>query len=100
MNWLYTTFIVYFKLNNNRSLSNSAAPIIGQGNSSLDDVWTPEPEAYLGLCAVKTPNMFFILGPNGAPAASMIQMAEFQMNYIVKAIKKIQREHIKSMVVS
>lgn len=88
------------KLTCNRTLNNHAAPIFGQNNTSLDEIWQPEPQAYLGVCAVKTPNMFFVLGPNGAPMASFIAMAEFQVDYIVKAIQIIQREHIKSMVIS
>lgn len=81
------------------SFNSKDAPIIGQDGIPLHDVWTPEPEAYLGMCAVKMPNLFTILGPNSLPLATMIPMIEFQVEYIVKAIEKIQREHIKSMVV-
>jgi len=47
----------------------------------------------------KMPNMFVMFGPNSAPAsASIIHTFEGAAHYIIKAIKKIQREYIKSMV--
>ncbi|CAG9981778.1 unnamed protein product [Clonostachys byssicola] len=73
-------------------------PILGQGGVSLDEVWTPEPEAYLSVMPVKMPNLFLYLGPNGAPQSTMVVMIEFQCDYMIACIQKLQREYLKSMV--
>ncbi|KAH7376842.1 cyclohexanone monooxygenase [Plectosphaerella cucumerina] len=80
------------------SLRTNHTPIIGQGGISLDEVWTPEPEAYLSIMPVKMPNLFLYLGPNGAPNSTMIVMIEFQCDYMIKCVQKLQREHLRSMV--
>ncbi|KAF2015162.1 FAD/NAD(P)-binding domain-containing protein [Aaosphaeria arxii CBS 175.79] len=80
------------------SLRNSTTPFIGHGRISLDEVWTPEPEAYLSIMPVKMPNLFLYLGPNGAPNSTMIVMIEFQCEYMIKCVQKLQREHLKWMV--
>ncbi|KAK6073648.1 flavin-binding monooxygenase [Seiridium cupressi] len=80
------------------SLKLSATPIYGQEGISLDEVWTPEPEAYLSIMPCKMPNFFLYLGPNGAPLSTMIAMIEFQCDYMIKCIQKLQREYLKSMV--
>lgn len=92
--------ILTINLHSTRSLSQKNAPILGQDSISLDELWTPNPEAYLGLCPVKMPNFFMLLcGPNSVPLATMIPMVEFQVDYVAKVIHKIQREHVKSIVV-
>lgn len=46
------------------------------------------------------PNLFMYLGPNGGPlAGSTIHMIEWMCDYMIKLTQKIQRDHIKSMVV-
>ncbi|KAM0820834.1 putative Sterigmatocystin biosynthesis monooxygenase stcW [Seiridium cardinale] len=75
-----------------------ATPIYGQEGISLDEVWTPEPEAYLSIMPCKMPNFFLYLGPNGAPLSTMIVMIEFQCDYMIKCIQKLQREYLKTMV--
>ncbi|TID03888.1 putative sterigmatocystin biosynthesis monooxygenase stcW [Colletotrichum higginsianum] len=80
------------------SLRTTSTPIIGQDGISLDKVWTPEPEAYLSIMPVKMPNLFLYLGPNGAPNSTMVVMIEFQCDYMIKCVQKLQREHLGSMV--
>ena len=64
-------------------------------------MWDPQPEAYLSLCIPNMPNFFLYLGPNGGPGAgSFIAMLECVVEYIIKCVKKLQREHIASMEVS
>ena len=74
--------------------------IRGQGGVTLDELWNPTPEAYMSMCAPKVPNLFMYLGPNGGPGAgSTIHMLEWLCNYMIQCVRKIQKEHIKSMVV-
>lgn len=83
------------------SFNAGSTPIIGRNGVVLQDIWDPHPEAYLGVCSPKMPNLFLYLGPNGGPAAgSFISMLEVVVFYFIKCIKKLQREHIASMEVS
>ena len=82
-----------------RSLGLIDTPIMGIDGVTLDHVWTPEPEAYLGVAPVKMPNLFLYLGPNGAPNSTMVVMIEFQCDYMIKCVQKLQREHLRSMTV-
>jgi hypothetical protein len=78
---------------------NERYPTYGIGGATLTDVWTPEPEAYLSICPAKMPNYFIYLGPNGAPGTgSTLVFIEAVAEYICKAVKKLQREGLKSMV--
>ena len=76
-------------------------PILGEGGISLDDVWNPIPECYFGIFPPKMPNHFRFLGPNGGPGTgSLIHLVECACEYMIKCVQKLQREYIKSMVVS
>ena len=76
-------------------------PIIGEDGVSLNEVWEPEPECYFGICPPKMPNMFTFLGPNGASGTGgLIHLVECVGEYIIRCITKMQREYIKSMVIS
>lgn len=75
--------------------------ILGEGGVSLDDVWNPTPECYFGIFPPKMPNHFRFLGPNGGPGTgSLIHLVECACEYMIKAVQKLQREYIKSIVVS
>jgi len=83
-----------------RSFNSSSTPYIGRGGVTLEDVWTPHPEAYFSLGVPRMPNLFIFLGPNGGPGAgSFIAMLENVADYVIKCIQKMQREHISSMEV-
>jgi hypothetical protein len=74
-------------------------PTYGLGGATLTEVWEPEPEAYLSICPAKMPNYFIYLGPNGGPGTgSTLVFIEAVSEFICKAIKKLQREDLKSMV--
>ena len=74
-------------------------PTYGLGGVPLSEVWQPEPEAYLSMCPSKMPNYFVYLGPNGGPGTgSTLVFIEAITEYICKAVKKLQREGLKSMV--
>ncbi|KAL2421667.1 FAD-binding monooxygenase tazF [Exophiala dermatitidis] len=83
------------------SFNSASTPFVGRGGITLEEAWTPYPEAYLSLCSPKMPNLFFFLGPNGGPGAgSFIAMLEYTVEYIIKCVKKLQREYIASMEVT
>ncbi|KIW84309.1 hypothetical protein Z517_03559 [Fonsecaea pedrosoi CBS 271.37] len=77
-----------------------STPIIGRNGVSVQEMWTPRPEAYLSLCVPNFPNLFLYLGPNGGPGGgSFIAMLEVVVEYIIQCARKLQREHIASMEV-
>ncbi|KAF2494389.1 cyclohexanone monooxygenase [Lophium mytilinum] len=76
-------------------------PIIGEDGVSLDDVWNPTPECYFGIFPPKMPNHMRFLGPNGGPGTgSLIHLVECAAEYMIKVVQKLQREYIKSIVIS
>lgn len=75
-------------------------PITGLEKLTLQQHWHTRATNYLSLATDHFPNHFFMLGPNGAIAeGSLTMMIESTGDYIIKAIRKLQRENIKSMVI-
>ncbi|KAI8626291.1 flavin-binding monooxygenase [Xylariaceae sp. FL1651] len=75
-------------------------PISGRGGLTLAERFTPFPEAYLSLAVDAFPNFFLMLGPNSAiGAGSLTVMLEAEGDYIVKCIRKLQKEDYASMTV-
>ncbi|KAJ7457359.1 FAD/NAD-P-binding domain-containing protein [Mycena latifolia] len=72
--------------------------VVGRGGVTLNDRWSPYAEAYLSLAVDGFPNMFLIYGPgSGLNTASILVLLENQVQYVVKAVHKLQRERLKSM---
>ncbi|KAK2596480.1 hypothetical protein N8I77_013368 [Diaporthe amygdali] len=75
------------------TFKNATAPIIGRNGVSLDDMYTPFPQAYMGVAVPNMPNHFMFLGPASAPASgSFIPTLELVMDYIIQCISKLQME--------
>ena len=73
-------------------------PVIGMGKENLQDRFKPYPEAYLSLAVDKYPNFMIMLGPNsGVGSGSLTKILETLGDYIIKAIRKIQKEDIKAL---
>ncbi|KAI4853485.1 FAD/NAD(P)-binding domain-containing protein [Aureobasidium sp. EXF-8845] len=85
---------------------NTGAPppfeVLGSGGSSLGEHWTRQgrPATYMSLATHGFPNFYMMLGPNGAVGTgSLTTMIESTADYIIKCIRKQQKENIKSMVI-
>jgi hypothetical protein len=75
-------------------------PVIGLNGRSMKEHWHDRARNYLSLATDGFPNHFFMLGPNGAIAeGSLLMMIESTGDYITKAIRKLQRDNIKSMAI-
>lgn len=75
-------------------------PITGRGGLTLAERCTPFPEAYLSLAVDSFPNYFMMLGPNSAiGAGSLNVILEAEGDYIVKCIRKLQKEDYATMTV-
>lgn len=66
--------------------------IQGKSGTLLADHWADGAQAYLGITTSDFPNLFFMYGPNtNLGHNSILLMAESQADYIVQAMKEIQR---------
>jgi cation diffusion facilitator CzcD-associated flavoprotein CzcO len=60
----------------------------GRGGRSLAEVWNGTPEAYRGTTFAGFPNLFMLIGPNtGLGHTSVVVMAEFQIEYVLDALR-------------
>ncbi|KAL6153025.1 hypothetical protein ACJBU6_08192 [Exserohilum turcicum] len=75
-------------------------PLTGSNGLALTEKWEERAVNYLSHSVAGFPNLFTMLGPNGAiGTGSLTNMIETVGDYIIKAIRKIQKENIASMVV-
>ncbi|KAJ9132078.1 putative Monooxygenase [Pleurostoma richardsiae] len=73
-------------------------PIIGRGGQSLSDRWGSRATAYMSHSVPGFPNYFMVGGPNSATGGgSLLLILESVIGYVVKAVQKISREHLKAM---
>ncbi|KAI1375083.1 flavin-binding monooxygenase [Hypoxylon crocopeplum] len=73
-------------------------PVYGRGDLSLESRFKPYPTAYLSLAVDSFPNFFMMLGPNSAiGSGSLTVILENEGDYIVKCIRKLQKEDYASM---
>lgn len=76
--------------------------IIANGKN-LQDLWSPSgqpgfPDTYLGVGIPDFPNIFSVLGPNGAGLGGSIpNVVENTVTYIAKILRKVSREGIRSI---
>ena len=64
----------------------------------LGELWEDEAESYMSLCAPHMPNYFSFGGPNAVIAhGSLIEAFNWTGDYIIKWLKKIATENIKSV---
>lgn len=66
--------------------------LLGVGGRTLGEVWNQSPRAYLGSAVPGFPNMFILLGPNAIGINSVIFTLESQINYVMGAIRTIDRK--------
>lgn len=67
--------------------------VTGVGGRSLSDDWAHGPQAYLGLSVAGYPNLFLLMGPNtGLGHNSMVYMIESQINYVMDALRLLDRK--------
>jgi hypothetical protein len=76
---------------------NVAAPpsftVTGRNGTTLQQKWSPLPETYLAIAVDEFPNFFLIGGPNSSlGSGSLLSVFEAQGDYVVKLIRKLQKE--------
>ncbi|KAF3006882.1 hypothetical protein E8E13_010976 [Curvularia kusanoi] len=76
-------------------------PVTGADGSKLSERWEPYSEAYMSVAIDGFPNYFTMMGPNsGVASGSLTKIIESVGDYIIKCIRKLQKEDIKSMRIS
>ncbi|KAL4966605.1 flavin-containing monooxygenase [Aspergillus stella-maris] len=74
-------------------------PLIGLNGANLAEKWADEPESYLSVATAGFPNYFIFTGPNSLGGhGSLVEALNWTGDYLVKWIKKIASEDIKSVV--
>ena len=71
----------------------SRIPFTGRNGLSLDDEWVDGPEAYLGVTTTNFPNLFMLYGPNNN-AGSLIEMADYEVGYVVDLLSQMDESGI------
>lgn len=75
-------------------------PVIGRDGQTMAKKFEPYAETYLSLAVDKFPNYFMMLGPNAAiGTGTLTTMMEMEGDYIIKCIRKMQKENIVRMEV-
>ncbi|KAI0835701.1 flavin-binding monooxygenase [Hypoxylon sp. FL0890] len=75
-------------------------PVYGRDDQSLESRYKPFSAAYLSLAVDSFPNFFMMLGPNSAiGSGSLTVILENEGDYIVKCIRKLQKEDYATMTV-
>ncbi|MDQ3571342.1 MAG: NAD(P)/FAD-dependent oxidoreductase [Actinomycetota bacterium] len=65
--------------------------ITGADGRTLGEAWDRSPRAYLGSAVPGFPNMFILLGPNSIGINSVIFSVEAQINYVMSAIRTMDK---------
>jgi cyclohexanone monooxygenase len=71
----------------------SAIEVTGRHGRRLDQAWSDGAQAYLGITTSGFPNLYMLYGPN-TNNGSIISMLEIQVAYILRQIKRLEREHL------
>ena len=73
-------------------------PVIGARGLTLEKKWSQRPISYLSHSISGFPNFFVMMGPNAAiGSGSLVTMIESVGDYIIRAVRKIQKDNIRSM---
>lgn len=75
--------------------------IRGTDGRLLTDAWRAGMRTYNGIAVVGFPNLFVLLGPNGAVAyTSIITNAEAQARYVVRAVRALRARRVGALSVT
>jgi cation diffusion facilitator CzcD-associated flavoprotein CzcO len=75
-------------------------PLTGVNSLTLNEKWKDRATTYLSHSIAGFPSLFTMLGPNSAiGSGSLTKMIETVGDYIIKCVRKIQKDNIAAMVV-
>ena len=75
-------------------------PLTGLNGVTLNEKWAARATTYLSHSISDFPNLFTLLGPNsGVGSGSLTQIIQTISDYIIRCVRKIQKDNIAAMVV-
>ena len=78
----------------------SSLTVQGVGGCTLAEAWADGPQAYRGVTVAGFPNLFLLLGPNtGTGHTSTLLYIEPQVDFIIRAMQKVQEAKAQSIAV-
>jgi cyclohexanone monooxygenase len=72
--------------------------VTGQHGVRLEDAWSDDPKAYLGVVVAGFPNLFMLYGPN-TNNGSILFMLECQAEFVVRHAQLMDDQHLAWMTV-
>jgi cation diffusion facilitator CzcD-associated flavoprotein CzcO len=72
---------------------------IASNGRTMRNVWDDSPRAHLGTTVPGFPNLFILLGPNSIGLNSVIFSVESQINYVMDALKVMERKGLRRVEV-
>jgi cation diffusion facilitator CzcD-associated flavoprotein CzcO len=69
----------------------SVIDVVGRDGLHLNDLWAEGPHAFRGVMVAGFPNLFMLYGPN-TNTGSILQMLEYQADYAVAKVQRLERE--------
>jgi cation diffusion facilitator CzcD-associated flavoprotein CzcO len=72
--------------------------VTGRQGQTLQDHWSGEPRAYLGITVPGFPNFFMLYGP-GTNGGELVSMLEAQAEYAVRAVRRMVRRRVTAVEV-
>lgn len=69
----------------------STVDLVGRDGLRIEDAWADGAQAYLGITTSGFPNLFMLYGPN-TNNGSIIQMIEYQVDYVVRHVLRLADE--------
>jgi cyclohexanone monooxygenase len=71
----------------------SVIDVVGRDGLRLADAWAEGPHAYRGVAVAGFPNLFMLYGPN-TNTGSILQMLEYQADYILGKLARMERDGV------
>ncbi len=72
--------------------------VVGRDGRTLQEHWTAEPRAYLGITVPGFPNFYMLYGP-GTNGGELVSVLESQAEYAVRALERMIRERVTAVEV-
>lgn len=69
-------------------------PVVGPKGRSLQDIWSDDPRAFLGMTVSGLPNFFLLYGPN-TNGPTVIGMLEQQARLVARVAKRMRRRKLR-----
>jgi cation diffusion facilitator CzcD-associated flavoprotein CzcO len=75
--------------------------VVGRNGTTLEEIWSERPAAYMAISIPDFPNFFMLNGPNGPVGNfSLIEVAELQFAYIMQLVELVRSKSCREVSAS